>query len=92
MPGVRSTKKFPSRNSRGRIFSVASACSGSPLSSRLIVTSATSVPRNSEMPWTVPTLTPATRTGEFFVMFTAEAKTAFSWKPWWKGFLFVNAA
>jgi len=32
VPGWMSTKKLPSRNSRGRILSVASVCSGSALS------------------------------------------------------------
>ena len=31
VPGVRSTKKLPSRKMRGRIFAVASACSGRPV-------------------------------------------------------------
>jgi hypothetical protein len=62
-PGAISMKKVPSRNSLGLIFIVASVCSGRPCGSMLIVASAVVPgPRPTEM--TLPTLTPAIRTGE----------------------------
>ncbi len=74
VPGLRSTKKLPSRKIRGRIANVASLCSGSPLLSISIVTSAARhaagffyaewQPGTSETPVTLPTLTPAIRTSE----------------------------
>ena len=42
-PGLRSTKKLPSRKMRGRILAVASSCSGSPSSSIWSTTTAASV-------------------------------------------------
>ncbi len=61
------TKKLPSRNVRGRIQKVASECSGSPLESIVIVTSAAPCfeePATGEMPDTLPTFTPAILTSE----------------------------
>jgi len=43
VPGVRSTKKLPSRNRRGRIFAVASLCNGSASWEICIVTTAASL-------------------------------------------------
>ena len=45
VPGLRSMNELPSRNSRGRIFAVASVCSGSADFSSSIVTSALRPPR-----------------------------------------------
>ncbi len=74
VPGLTSTKKFPSRNVRGRIANVASVCSGSPWSSIVIVTWAAeqlarpgwswAQPGTLPMPVTLPTLTPAIRTSD----------------------------
>ena len=64
-PAVRSTKKLPSRKIRGRILAVASAWIGRPLSSIRIVTIAPVPPRSvRSTPVTLPTSTPAIRTGE----------------------------
>ena len=63
-PGCRSTKKLPSRKIRGRILAVASLCSGSPCSSIAIVTTVLSVPSWASIRLTLPTSTPAIRTGE----------------------------
>jgi hypothetical protein len=64
-PAVRSTKKLPSRKMRGRILAVASAWIGRPLSSIRIVTIAPSPPRFARSTLlTLPTSTPAIRTGD----------------------------
>ena len=63
-PGLRSTKKLPSRKMRGRILAVASSCSGSPSSSIWSTTTAASVPSSASTSLTLPTSTPAIRTGE----------------------------
>jgi hypothetical protein len=63
-PDVRSTKKLPSRKMRGRIFAVASACSGRPSSSIFITTTAPLPSSCGLIAWTLPTSTPAIRTGE----------------------------
>ena len=64
VPGWRSTKKLPSRKMRGRIFAVASVAIGRPSSEISIVTTALSVPSSASTFMTLPTLTPAMRTGE----------------------------
>ena len=62
-PAVRSTKKLPSRKIRGRILAVASLWTGRPLSSIRMVRIAPSRPARSTLV-TLPTSTPAIRTGE----------------------------
>jgi hypothetical protein len=80
LPGCRSTKYPPSRNTRGRILAVASACSGRPCSSSAISTTAV-VPGPGSTPVTVPTSTPAMRTGEPSRSWLDEAKIArTSWR------------
>ena len=49
---------------RGRIFAVASSCSGRPCFSIAIVTTVLSVPSWASTDLTLPTSTPAIRTGE----------------------------
>ncbi len=61
LPGQRSRKKLPSRNSRGRIETSASSWIGWPSSSTVNVTLARSPSRSTLV--TSPTLTPAIRTG-----------------------------
>ena len=76
-PGLTSTKKLPSRKMRGRIFIVASLCSGRPFVSIRMVTSAACLPSSTWLiPVTLPTLTPATRTGEPLRTPLADGKTA----------------
>ena len=76
-PGCTSTKKLPSRKMRGRIFIVASRCSGRPLRSRRIVTTAACLPSSACAIFvTLPTSTPAIRTGAFVRMSFADGKTA----------------
>ncbi len=66
VPGLTSTKKLPSRKMRGRIAKAASLWIGRPLGSMRSVTSASSSPlRRWRTVVTLPTLTPAIRTGEF---------------------------
>ncbi len=65
MPGVTSTKKLPSRKMRGRILKRVSGRSGRPLSWIRIVTTAPSSPRLPRSTLvTLPTSTPAIRTGD----------------------------
>ena len=65
VPGVTSTKKLPSRKMRGRILNCASECSGRPLSWICIVTSAPLSPWCARSIFvTLPTSTPAIRTGD----------------------------
>ena len=78
VPGCRSTKKLPSRKIRGRIFAVASLWIGRPLSLISIVTTAASVPACRSILVTLPTLTPAMRTGEFSRIEFADSNTALS--------------
>ncbi len=78
-PGCMSTKKLPSRKMRGRICSLASLCTGRPLSWIAITTRAASAPgRTRSTAVTLPTVTPATRTGEFVRMLFELGKTACS--------------
>jgi hypothetical protein len=60
---------------------VASLWIGSALSSSSILTSEASLEPAPSTPLTLPTLTPAMRTGEPGLMLTAFWKTAFSRKP-----------
>ena len=86
VPGVRSTKKLPSRNRRGRIFAVASVCSGSALLSIVIVTTAASrSPPTCLTVVTCPTFTPAMRTEARGWISLAERKTALMVKLCWNG-------
>ena len=77
LPGCSSTNQLPSRKMRGRIFSVASEWIGRPRDSISIVTS-------PALPWrlielTLPTSTPAMRTGDLGWMLSAVANSALSW-------------
>ena len=77
VPGRRSTKKLPSRKIRGRIFNRASRWIGSPRSCILIVTSeAVESPPTGLTSATLPTSTPAIRTGEFTWIALALSNTA----------------
>ena len=80
LPGARSTKKLPSRKIRGRIRAVASLWIGRPLSAISIVTTA-AVPSPASTLLTLPTSTPAIRTGEPGRSELTDSNTAFSWKP-----------
>ena len=72
-----STKKLPSRKMRGRIFSSASSCRGSPSSFSRISTTAAWLPRSRRsIAVTLPTSIPATRTGEFSRRLLAVLNTA----------------
>ena len=66
---------------RGRIFSVASRRSGSPFSSIASVTTALSLPSSPSTRLTLPTSTPAIRTGESGRRPFADWKTAFTSYP-----------
>ena len=75
VPGCSSTNQLPSRKIFGRILSVASEWIGSPLPSISMVTSATwLLSRLVEV--TVPTVTPAIRTGDLGRTLTDELNTA----------------
>ena len=76
LPGSRSTKKLPSRKIRGRIAAKASSWIGRPLSSTVKVTVVASPSRSVAI--TLPTSTPAIRTGELVAMLRRLAKVAFS--------------
>jgi hypothetical protein len=78
VPGLRSTKKLPSRKIRGRIFASASLWIGSPGSLISIVTIAVFVSALRSIALTFPTLTPAIRTGEFRRMLFDVSNTALS--------------
>ena len=91
VPGCTSTKKLPSRKMRGRIANVASLWMGRPLSSICIFTSAPGSPgRRCWTPTTLPTFTPAIRTGEAGRRLLAVGKTALIVKWCWNGIAFVN--
>ena len=78
-PGWRSTKKLPSRKMRGRIFSCASLWIGSPFFSISISTrAAVEFPPIGSTFFTLPTSTPAMRTGERGLRLFAELKVAVS--------------
>ena len=76
LPGSSSTKKLPSRKIRGRIAAKASSWIGRPESSTVKVTLVLSPSRSVEM--TLPTSTPAIRTGELRAMLAELEKVAFS--------------
>ena len=77
VPGRMSTKKLPSRKIRGRIFSVASSCSGSASSLISIVTLDAVEPSPAASTLvTLPTSTPAIRTGELIAMALVFSNTA----------------
>ena len=76
LPGSSSTKKLPSRKIRGRIAAKASSWIGRPAPSTVKVTSVLSPSRPTSI--TLPTSTPAIRTGEFFEMLTPLEKVALS--------------
>jgi hypothetical protein len=62
---VRSTKKLPSRKIRGRILAVASERTGRPFSSiRMVTIAPPSPPSAPSTETTLPTSTPAIRTGD----------------------------
>ncbi len=93
-PACTSTNQLPSRKIRGRILSFASSCSGRPLSSISIVTIA---PAPSGPPAltgstlvTLPTCTPATRTGDLILRSLAERNAALNSKRSANGLDFVN--
>ena len=90
-PGLTSTKKLPSRKIRGRILNVASLWIGRPLPSMRIGTTAAARPPSTwETEETLPTSTPAIRTGEPGRMSFADVKTAEIVKWWRNGSDFVN--
>ncbi len=77
-PGLRSTKKLPSRKMRGRIFAVASAWIGSAVSLSSSTSTAAFVPSSGSTDLTLPTSTPAIRTGEFGRIELADSNCALS--------------
>ena len=87
---LRSTKKLPSRKIRGRILAVASACSGSPSSSIYSTTTAASVPSSGSTDATLPTCTPAIRTGDPGRIEFADSNVARTWNGVVNGKSFVN--
>ena len=77
LPGSRSISQLPSRNSRGRIFTLASVCTGRPSSSIRIRISARGLPGSGcSIATTLPTSTPAIRTGWRCLTLLAEWNTA----------------
>ncbi len=76
LPDFTSRKKLPSRKIRGRISTWASSWIGCPESSTVKVTSETSP--TLRVLTTLPTLTPAIRTGESLRMLAAFSNTALS--------------
>ncbi len=89
-PGLRSTKKLPSRKMRGRILAVASSWIGSPASLTSMTTSVWSVPSRGLIDLILPTLTPAIRTGELTRSPLDDSKTALTRKPLVNGMSFVK--
>src|SRR5690242_13195711 len=77
VPGSGSTKKLPSRKMRGRILARASVWIGRPDSPIVIVTSTASLPFDvGSTLVTLPTSTPAIRTGEPFLRLLEDSKAA----------------
>ena len=74
LPGLSSMKKLPSRKIRGRIAAKASSWIGRPSPLTVKVTVVASPSRSVEM--TLPTSTPAIRTGELLAMLAELAKVA----------------
>ncbi len=80
VPGDRSTKKLPSSRILGRIFISASVWIGRPASSISIVSRAAPVLLSMVSTFlTLPTSTPAMRTGDEGLMLLASLNTASSW-------------
>ena len=90
VPGLRSTKKLPSRKMRGRIFSVASLWMGSALLSSSMVTTAASLDPARSTFLTLPTLTPAMRTGDPGRRLLDDSNTAWSRYPCVNGMCLVK--
>ena len=81
-----STKKLPSRKMRGRIFSWASLWIGSPdLLISIVTVAAPRPPGRPVTRSTLPTSTPAIRTGDFGCRLFAFWKTALSLYGWANG-------
>ena len=90
-PGSRSTKKLPSRKIRGRIFMVASSWMGRPVSLISIFTTAAPLsPLTASTSVTLPTSTPAIRTGELGLRLLTVSKAAVSSYGLANGLAFVN--
>src|SRR3954447_1108064 len=90
-PGLMSTKKLPSRKMRERTLSWASRWIGRPLSLISMVTSAPALPSlNGSTLVTLPTSTPAIRTGDLGLRLLAVAKAALSSYGWANGLSLVN--
>ena len=81
-PGLTSTKKLPSRNTRGRIFIVASSWMGSAdfFISMVTIAAPSPLPPSSTASTflTLPTSTPAIRTGELGLMLLAVSNAPLS--------------
>ena len=91
VPGFMSTKKLPSRKMRGRILSSASLWTGSADSFTSIVTSETVASSSAASIFvTLPTSTPAMRTGELSCRLLVVSNIAFSSKGWVNGFCFAK--
>ena len=78
-PGRRSTKKLPSRKMRGRILAVASSWRGSACLLSESVTTDVLVSSPASTLATLPTLTPAIRTGEPTRIEFADSNVALTW-------------
>jgi len=82
-PGLMSTKKLPSRNTRGRTFMVASSWMGSAefFISMVTIAAPSPLPPSSTGSTflTLPTSTPAMRTGELGLRLLAVSNAPFSW-------------
>ena len=90
-PGSRSTKKLPSRKIRGRIFSSASSWIGRPRSSISMVTRAAPLPDSTASIFlTLPTSTPAMRTGDLGLRLFTFVKTAWNSYGFANGLALVN--
>ena len=78
VPGSMSTKKLPSRKMRGRIFARASSWIGRPALPMVIVTMRGVAARREAGSTfvTLPTSTPAMRTGEPFLRLLEDSKAA----------------
>ena len=90
-PGWRSTNSLPSRNTRGRIFSWASVWSGSPdLLTSIVTRAAPRPPGRPVTESTLPTATPAIRTGDFVCRLFTFWKTAENLYGWANGLALVK--
>ena len=88
LPGCSSTNQLPSRKIRGRIFMVASEWIGRPRFSISMLTRP--VLPSRLRPVTLPTSTPAIRTGALVLMLRAVANTAFRRYPCLNGMCLVK--